>query len=115
MAKFLCVCDGGNVRSYALAWVLHDQLGQEAIPVGRLRVSPETMKMMCEWADLIVIMQPHMEESILPEFKPKLLCVDVGVDRYGMWIHPELLPQAQDGAKWLLAKIQERQAHEKED
>jgi predicted protein tyrosine phosphatase len=99
--KFLCICDGGNVRSAALAFVLHDELLHEAIPVGRLRVSPATMRMLCEWADIIVIMQPHMEECVPKEFKPKLRCVDVGADRYGVFVHPELLPQVRAGAKWL--------------
>ena len=102
--KFLCVCDGGNVRSVALAFVLHEQMNHEAIPVGRLRVSKDTMSMLCTWADVVVILQPHMDESIPKKFKNKLLCVDVGPDRYGIWIHPELLPQVQEGAKWLLAK-----------
>lgn len=101
--KFLCVCDGGNVRSAALAYVLHDILGQEALAVGRQRVSASTLALLCRWADLIVIMQPHMQESIPVEFESKLRCVDVGVDRYGIWIHPELLPQVQAGAEWLIS------------
>lgn len=100
--KFLCVCDGGNVRSQALAYILHDERGHEAIPVGRLRLSADTLRMLCVWADIIVIMQPHMEESIAPEFKPKLRCADVGVDRFGIWIHPELLPMVRTAADWLL-------------
>lgn len=50
MARFLVVCDGGNVRSHALAYVLHDLKHHEAIPVGRLRVSAESMSHMCAWA-----------------------------------------------------------------
>lgn len=101
--KFLCVCDGGNVRSYALAYVLHDLRGQEAIAVGRMRVTQETMDMMCEWADTVVVMQPHMQESIKPIFHHKLKCVDVGLDCFGIYIHPELLPMVHKGADWLLS------------
>lgn len=100
--KFLCICDGGNVRSYALAVVLKERYKHEAIAIGRLRASRETIDMLCEWADMVVIMQPHMEESIDPKFKPKLRCVDVGVDRFGIYVHPELLPLVQTGASWLL-------------
>lgn len=99
--KYLCVCDGGNVRSQALAYVLHDIMGHEAIPVGRWRVSKETMNMMCKWADKIIIMQPHMEESIEKKFKKKLLCIDVGIDRFGVYVHPELLQIVNQGALWL--------------
>jgi hypothetical protein len=100
--KFLCVCDGGNVRSHALAFILKHEFRQEAIAVGRLYFSKESMVLLCEWADRIVVMQPHMEASIDPKFKDKLRCVDVGVDRYGIWVHPELLPQVKTGAEWLL-------------
>ena len=102
--KFLCICDGGNVRSYALAMMLKMEYGQEAIAVGRLYTSEETMAMLCDWADWVVIMQAHMEESIPVEFKPKLLCFDVGEDRYGFYVHPELLPQVRMGAKWLVER-----------
>ena len=104
--KYLCVCDGGNVRSQAMAYVLHDIEGHEAIPVGRIRVSEETMYMMCAWADNIIIMQPHMEESIPIDFKHKLLCVDVGQDRWGVYVHPELLDIVKQGAEWLKTKNQ---------
>lgn len=102
--KYLCVCDGGNVRSAALAFVLHDELGQEAVAVGRLRVSLVTLATFCDWADTVVIMQPHMIESIPAKHRAKTRCVDVRVDRYGIYIHPELLPQVREGAKWLLSQ-----------
>ena len=105
--KFLCVCDGGNVRSAALAFVLHDLKGHEAIPVGRLRVSKETLNLLCAWADTIVIMQKHMEESIDPQFTGKLRCVDVGPDRFGVAIHPEMFEMAKQGADWLLKESTE--------
>lgn len=99
--KYLCVCDGGNVRSQAMAYVLHDIMGHEAIPVGRIRISKKTMNYFCRWADKIIIMQPHMEESIDKKFKEKLLCVDVGVDRFGVYVHPELLEITKQAAIWL--------------
>lgn len=102
MVKYLCVCDGGNVRSAALAYVLHNELKQEAIPIGRLMVSKKTMDYFCKWADVIVLTQPHMEESINKKFKDKLRCVDIGEDRFGVYIHPELLPMVIEGAKWLV-------------
>lgn len=86
-----------------MAYVLHDERGHEAIAVGRLRVSAKTLEMLCRWADTIVLMQPHMEESVPARFKRKLRCVDVGPDKYGVWIHPELLPQVRLGAAWLEA------------
>jgi predicted protein tyrosine phosphatase len=104
--KYLCVCDGGNVRSQAMAYVLHDLKGHEAIPVGRIRVSEKTMEMMCKWADTIIIMQPHMEVSIKEKYRHKLLCVDVGEDRFGIYVHPELLQIVNAAADWLETKGQ---------
>lgn len=102
--RYLCVCDGGNVRSYALAMILKMEFNQEAVAIGRLAMSEESIRTFCEWADWVVIMQPHMEESIPAEFKQKLLCFDVGEDRYGFYVHPELLPQVRFGAKWLVER-----------
>lgn len=102
--RFLVVCDGGNVRSHALAYVLHDQKGYEAIAVGRLRVTLQTLDMLCLWADRVVLMQPHMIESILSRHHSKVRVVDVGPDRWGIYIHPELLAIAQAGAEWLLSE-----------
>jgi hypothetical protein len=102
--KYLCVCDGGNVRSHALAYVLHDLKGHEAIAVGRIRVSAETMEMLCGWSDRVVLMQPHMIESIPNSHRSKVLVTDVGVDRFGIYIHPELLAMVNAGADWLEAK-----------
>jgi hypothetical protein len=99
--KYLCVCDGGNVRSHALAYVLHDLRGHEAIAVGRLRVSAETLLMLCRWADRIVLMQNCMMESIPDDFRGKVLVTDVGPDRFGIYIHPELLQMAHAAADWL--------------
>lgn len=88
--KYLVICDGGNVRSAALATTLKLDYGQEAIAVGRLFVTPETMRMLSDWADKIILMQPHMIESIPDYNQTKCGVVDVGPDRWGIYIHPEL-------------------------
>lgn len=88
--KYLVVCDGGNVRSAALATTLKLDYGQEAICIGRLFTSSETMLMLTNWADRIILMQPHMIESI-PDFnQTKCGVADIGQDRWGIYIHPEL-------------------------
>lgn len=94
------------MRSHALAYVLHDLRGHEAIAVGRLRVSSETLEMMCSWADIIVLMQEHMKESVPPEQSHKIRVCDVGPDRFGVYIHPELLSMVHQAADWLTAASQ---------
>ena len=88
--RFLCVCQDGNVRSVAMAHRLHNKYGQEAIPLGWKRVSPETMSYFCHWADVIVPMQAEYVAHIPELFHPKIRVVDVGRDRFGAKIHPEL-------------------------
>ncbi len=93
--KFLCVCEGGNVRSQALAYLLHDHYAQEAIAVGWRRIGADTMSMLCRWADRIIVMQAHFIEHIPLKYTQKVRVVDVGVDRYGIYVHPELLSYLQ--------------------
>jgi len=88
--SYLLICDGGNVRSYSIATMLKLKYGREAIAVGRLFTKPETMKMLCGWADNIVITQPHMIESIPEEYHSKIKIADIGQDRWGININPEL-------------------------
>jgi predicted protein tyrosine phosphatase len=99
--RFLVVCDGGNVRSHGMAFVLKHYHNQEAVAVGRKFLSPESMWMFCMWADWIVIMETHMQESIPEEFHAKTLAADVGPDRYGVYVHPDLLKYVMDGAAWI--------------
>jgi predicted protein tyrosine phosphatase len=101
--RFLCICDGGNVRSRALAYVLHDLMDHEAIPIGRRWASHYTMRMLCEWADVVVVMQPNMIESVPHDLQHKVRCIDVGEDRYGLNISPDLIRQVTAGAEKLLA------------
>lgn len=101
--KYLCVCVGGNVRSRALAYVLHDLMGHEAIPVGTRWMSPETLAMLCGWADVIVVMQPQIAMSIPPQFAGKVECVDVGEDTYGLHIPKNLMDAVSKGARRLVS------------
>lgn len=100
--RFLCICEGGNVRSRAMAYVLHDLKGHEAIPIGRRWASLTTLHMMCLWADVVVVMQPEIASCVPKEFRSKVKVVDVGPDRYGLHIPADLLAQCQAGAKNVL-------------
>lgn len=102
--KFLCICDGGNVRSRALAFRLKWDHHQEAIAIGRFNTSPATMDMLCNWADYIVLMQPHMSESVPEKYHSKIVVIDVGPDVWGIELHPQLNQMTQEGANWLVGK-----------
>lgn len=102
--RFLVVCDGGNVRSHALAYILKWDYHQEAIAVGRIYMSDETMRVFSEWADVIVVVQPHMSESIPESEHGKVVCWDMGTDKWGQDFKPGLLQSAQRGAEWLMGE-----------
>lgn len=103
-AKYLIVCDGGNVRSAAIATTLKLDYGREAIAIGRLYMAPQTMKMLTDWANVIVLTQQHMIESIPKINRKKTLVAEVGVDRWGISIPPDLNNIADQAAKWLVEK-----------
>ena len=102
--KYLIVCDGGNVRSAAIATTLKLDHGREAIAIGRLYMSSETMEMLSGWADVIVLTQSHMIESVPEKYHNKALTAEVGVDRWGISIPHELNSIADQAAAWLVEK-----------
>lgn len=95
--KFLCVCQGGRVRSGAMAWALKD-FSQDSLAAGWEATSVETLRMLCDWADGIVVMQQEFIERLRVKIGPgnidlrKILIVDVGADVFGTPTHDALLP-----------------------
>lgn len=81
--KFLCICAGGNVRSRAMAWALMELHRQEALSVGAQYNRPETIAMLCEWADRIVVMEPSFVTAVPVQLRTKVAVCDVGEDLYG--------------------------------
>lgn len=92
--KFLCVCEGGNSRSVGLAFLLKYYCGQDAIAYTWRHQSPETMEMLCNWAEHIVLMNNGWEDKIPEPYRTKIMVCDVGDDRY-FQPHPDLLKQCQ--------------------
>jgi predicted protein tyrosine phosphatase len=88
--RFLCVCEGGNVRSVGLAYVLKNGYGQDAVACGWRFNSRETLTLLCEWADYVVVMEQKFASKIDARFQAKLRVVDVGPDRFGSPFAPEL-------------------------
>lgn len=103
--RFLVVCDGGNVRSHALAYVLKYDHQQEAIAIGRWFMSEASIAYFCDWADVIVTTRPHMSESIRPEYQHQIVCWDMGEDVWGYGFHQDLLKKAKSGADWLVNEV----------
>lgn len=59
--RVLCICNGGNVRSVAMAQHLKEQ-GHDAIAVGLDHASPETLDMLKNWAELEINMNDYFRD-----------------------------------------------------
>ncbi len=88
--KILTMCAGGNVRSVALKYLLKYKYGHEALCCGQDANSAETIDMLCSWADYVIVLTQEYEKFVPEKYKNKLLCYDVGPDRFGYAFHPEL-------------------------
>jgi predicted protein tyrosine phosphatase len=89
--KVLTMCAGGCVRSVALKYLLKYKYGHESLACGQDANSAETIELLCKWADYIVVMTEDYKKFVPDAYKSKLLCYDVGVDRFGYAFHPELM------------------------
>ena len=88
--KILAVCAGGNIRSRALAYRLMYHHGQDALSASADKQAQDTWRMLCDWADRIVLMQPHFAGRIQDGYKAKVRICDVGEDLYGSPWHFQL-------------------------
>jgi predicted protein tyrosine phosphatase len=91
--KILCICQRGNSRSVALAYIFKDMLDQDAIAIGIEAASNDTKEMLFEWADSIIVVDETLADGIPNTYWSKLNVWDVGPDRYFLGFHPELLEQ----------------------
>jgi predicted protein tyrosine phosphatase len=89
--KVLTICQGGQVRSVGLKYILTYKYNHEALACGVQSNTPDTISMLCGWADAIVILQKEFIQFVPAEHRNgKLFCYDVGPDRFGYAFHPEL-------------------------
>jgi len=83
----LCVCQGGNTRSVAMACRLKEKYHlKDVIAIGTRRVSPETFEMMGNWADKIfVVGNEKIVREVPQKFRSKITLFDIGRD---IWHNP---------------------------
>ncbi len=80
--KMLCMCLRGNSRSVALAYLFKHKLKYEAIAVGLHQHSPETYKMLYDWADWIIVVDKRLAHEVPETYRIKLKVWDVGSDKW---------------------------------
>lgn len=93
--KILCVCEQGNVRSATLARLLKHQ-GHETLAAGTKRNSQDTLKMLCDWADKVYVVQKELLEGMPDSDKIELF--ELGSDIWGVAMHPDLVKKIEN--KW---------------
>ncbi len=89
--KILTMCAGGNVRSVGLKYLLKYKYGHESLACGQDSNSAETIEMLCNWADYIIVVTNEYRKFSPEKDHNKMFCYDIGVDRFGYAFHPELL------------------------
>lgn len=97
--RILCLCAGGNTRSVTFATMLKYHYGKhDAVAASLERNSKETLQMLAEWANLILIigegyLVDMFNEKVTPTWQePKVKQVNIGKDMWGMSCHPDLIP-----------------------
>lgn len=96
--KILTVCEGGTVRSVGLARYLKKVCdpGHDALAASWRRNTRDTMIMLCEWAELIIIVEPQDRVQLPVRYRAdgaaadKVKVCDVGRDRYLNPFHRDL-------------------------
>jgi hypothetical protein len=81
--KFLCICAGGNIRSRAFVHRLMYTQGQDALSASHDKQSDGTLRILCEWADRIILIEPQYGARLPAEYRNKVKVLDVGPDVFG--------------------------------
>lgn len=89
--KILTMCAGGHVRSVGLKYLLKYKYGHEALACGQDANSLETRNMLCDWADYIIVVTKDYLPEVPEKYKDKLICYEIGPDRFGYAFNSELL------------------------
>ena len=70
--KILCVCRSGYNRSVETKKELNRRGYQDVLDVGGLIVSKDTLNILCEWADIILLAKPIHGKNIKQEYRKKI-------------------------------------------
>jgi|WetSurSiteA1Bulk_404760.scaffolds.fasta_scaffold354177_1 hypothetical protein len=70
--KILCVCRAGNVRSVETKKRLNEKGYFDVIAIGGLVVSPKTLNLLCNWADIILLAKSEHGKYIEEKYRDKI-------------------------------------------
>ena len=89
--KVVAMCQGGNSRSVGCGFLLKYKYNIDALACGWEKNTPETLRMLFEWADAIFVMETAFTQYVPECYHNKLFVVDVGPDKWCNSLHPDLL------------------------
>lgn len=92
----LCVCEHGNNRSVTMAWLLKYVSNFETLTAGLAYHTPETLKMLFDWADVITVPEEKLLAMIPEGYRHKVKFYNIGPDIYKRPHNPELLAKARE-------------------
>lgn len=95
--RVLCVCERGLNRSTTAQWALSHEPNTEVLSAGLHTLSEDTLAMLFDWADRIILLDKRYVNSVPRE---KLVLWDVGPDRYEHHFNPELVRLVRGYARW---------------
>jgi hypothetical protein len=102
--KILTVCDQGNNRSVQFAHLLK-YWNHDVLPIGLKTNSTQTIYMLCNWAEKIILTESLQIDEVPQEFRDKTVVFNVGPDNYPRPFNPELNRKArqflEDNKSWL--------------
>lgn len=87
--KLLVACHAGICRSAAMSNELKHH-GFDALVVGLGYNKPETVRMLTDWADKIVVMQKELVDFVPMPDREKVVVADVGPDVWKNSADPDL-------------------------
>ena len=93
--KILCMCQKGNSRSVACAYWLKKKYGMDAIACGFKTQGMDTLEMLVDWADCVILMAPQYYDRFPDKWKEKTIILNVGHDTYFKGHDQNLLDQCE--------------------
>lgn len=89
--RIAIICRGGLVRSVTLGYVLKFHYGLDVLCLGWEVNSSETMDMVLQWADRILVVEAKILQIVPGKYRTKTFAYAIGEDRWGMSLHPALI------------------------
>lgn len=87
--NILTVCQMGNVRSVGTKAQLIRQGHRDVIAIGATNTSPETLEMLYDWAEVVLVAEPHLAEY-LPDDDKVDKKFTLGPDTFGWYGNKQL-------------------------